>query len=325
MIRTGIDIGANSLRLVMEGEGIVFDEPCCVALDQKGNAIAIGNNALEMTNSEEVRVVMPFATHPIDFQAMDAMLELLCYEFKIFKLFRKTILLVSHPTALSIEETEKLKDHLLELGAWRVYFDQEIWISAIGAKLDIFLPIGSCVMNLGYSNCDIALFMKGKIVGRSCSPINGRTVRDAIRQWLINNHHLAVGDEVLDQIQRKLGCVKIQEDPLFMEIVGIDIKTRNLKKIQIDENQIVAVLSPIVREWGIWISQFVETLDRDWQEDVRIRGIVSCGGTMRLKGLADSLRVMTDCPIYVTDDPANTVAQGLEILMTRIDASQARA
>ena len=60
--------------------------------------------------------------------------------------------------------TDILKEHLEDLGAYRVYFEQEIWIAAIGAKLDLFLPVASCVLNIGSSNCDIAIFQNGKTV-----------------------------------------------------------------------------------------------------------------------------------------------------------------
>ena len=54
-------------------------------------------------------------------------------------------------------------------------------------------------------------------------------------------------------------------------------------------------------------------------EDVYMRGIVACGGTMLLKGLEKNLKAMLPCPIYVTDDPLNTVSQGLEILLSKME------
>lgn len=177
-------------------------------------------------------------------------------------------------------------------------------------------------MNIGFSNCDIALFQQGKIAARSSCSVNGRTVFDTIASWLQMSHSLIVSDETLDMITRKLGCVKIQSQPLFMEITGQDVQTRELRRMMVDENQIAAVLSPLVREWAGWVSRFIAALDPQQQEDIRMRGIVSCGGTMKLNGLADSLKTMADCPVYVTDNPVNTVAQGLEILMGRLSAAE---
>lgn len=40
---------------------------------------------------------------------------------------------------------------------------------------------------------------------------------------------------------------------------------------------------------------------------------------MQLTGLASQISVLADCPVYVTDDPENTVAKGLEILLDSLD------
>ena len=81
MIIAGIDIGSDSIRLTIQGQGVVFDEPSAVALDFKGRALAIGEKALEMNASrEDVRVVSPLAGNDIDLPALNSLLEELCYE-----------------------------------------------------------------------------------------------------------------------------------------------------------------------------------------------------------------------------------------------------
>lgn len=48
MIKAGIDLGAGSIRVVTEDDGVVFDEASMIAIDEKGNCLAYGNEALEM-------------------------------------------------------------------------------------------------------------------------------------------------------------------------------------------------------------------------------------------------------------------------------------
>ena len=55
------------------------------------------------------------------------------------------------------------------------------------------------------------------------------------------------------------------------------------------------------------------------QQDVKTRGIVCCGGSMLLSGLSTYLQNTIGCPIFVTDDPLNTVSAGLMILLSRMD------
>lgn len=320
MIRVGIDLGCDNLRLCTHEEGLVFDEPCMVALDEKGHVLAIGNDAREMKEymDKNVRIVSPLATPQIDFEALHALLDQLCYDYRVFRMFKKTILLFSYPTNLSTEQCEELKEHLLEFGATRVYFDEEIWIAAIGAKLDLFLPVSSCVLNIGSSNCDIAVFASGKMQAKTESKISGTQVNMLIAKWLRQSYGLTVTDDTLEMIKCGIGQTIKQSNPKTLLIQGVD-QNHNVRSIELNENQLVDVLYPLCQQWANWIIHFLQSLTKEQQEDVIMRGIIACGGTMLLKGLEQNLKQLLPCPIYVTDDPLNTVSQGLEILLSRME------
>ena len=154
MIQIGIDLGTNYIRLCTQEDGLLYNEPCMVALDGQNHVLGIGEDAKDLIGSMDsnIKVISPLRENPINFDVLDILLEQLLYEHKAFRMFQKTVLLVSYPTSFSKESCDILKDHLEDLGAYRVYFEQEIWIAAIGAKLDLFLPVASCVLNIGSSN-----------------------------------------------------------------------------------------------------------------------------------------------------------------------------
>ena len=96
MIRFGFDLGANHIRLISKEDGLVFDEPCMVALDRKNRVIAIGNEAKDMKGMDEsIRVISPLGQKEIDFDALNLLMEQLCYQFNVFRVFQKTELIVS--------------------------------------------------------------------------------------------------------------------------------------------------------------------------------------------------------------------------------------
>ena len=232
-------------------------------------------------------------------------------------MFQKTILFVSYPTSLPESVAEDLKDYLCQLGAAEVYFDEEIWMSAVGAQLDLLLPVGCCVMNIGYSHNDIAFIFNGKMMLKKSSGINGKYISDLLRQWFASEFNMAVSPADLDAVKRSLGTVRMNSDPLSMNVRGLDLGTRTLKTVTVSENQIAAVLAPFARALASWVQNFIQDVPEPYRRDIYERGIVTCGGTMNIKGLAKSLATMVDAPVYVTDDPSSTVVQGLEILMSR--------
>lgn len=321
MIRMGIDLGTNYIRLCTQEDGLLYNEPCMVALDNQNHVLGIGEDAKDLigTMDSNVRIISPLRENPINFDVLDILLDQLLYEHKAFRMFQKTILLVSYPTSFSKESCDILKKHLEELGAYRVYFEQEIWIAAIGAKLDLFLPVASCVLNIGSSNCDIALFMNGKMEKKSRCNISGVTINSTLKNWLFHSYNINASSKQVEKIKRKIGQVMVQQNPKSIEVVGMDRNTHVLKSITINENQVVGILAPLVQQWSNWILQFLSSLPLTAQQDVKTRGIICCGGSMLLKGLPAYLQNTVGCPIFVTDDPINTVSAGLMILLSRLE------
>ena len=321
MIRMGIDLGTNYIRLCTQEDGLLYNEPCMVALDNQNHVLGIGEDAKDLigTMDSNVRIISPLRENPINFDVLDILLDQLLYEHKAFRMFQKTILLVSYPTSFSKESCDILKEHLEELGAYRVYFEQEIWIAAIGAKLDLFLPVASCVLNIGSSNCDIALFMNGKMEKKSRCNISGVTINSTLKNWLLHSYNINASSKQVEKIKRKIGQVMVQQNPKSIEVVGMDRNTHVLKSITINENQAVGILAPLVQQWSNWILQFLSSLPLTAQQDVKTRGIICCGGSMLLKGLPAYLQNTVGCPIFVTDDPINTVSAGLMILLSRLE------
>lgn len=321
MIRMGIDLGTNYIRLCTQEDGLLYNEPCMVALDNQNHVLGIGEDAKDLigTMDSNARIISPLRENPINFDVLDILLDQLLYEHKAFRMFQKTILLVSYPTSFSKESCDILKEHLEELGAYRVYFEQEIWIAAIGAKLDLFLPVASCVLNIGSSNCDIALFMNGKMEKKSRCNISGVTINSTLKNWLFHSYNINASSKQVEKIKRKIGQVMVQQNPKSIEVVGMDRNTHVLKSITINENQVVGILAPLVQQWSNWILQFLSSLPLTAQQDVKTRGIICCGGSMLLKGLPAYLQNTVGCPIFVTDDPINTVSAGLMILLSRLE------
>lgn len=321
MIRMGIDLGTNYIRLCTQEDGLLYNEPCMVALDNQNHVLGIGEDAKDLigTMDSNVRIISPLRENPINFDVLDILLDQLLYEHKAFRMFQKTILLVSYPTSFCKESCDILKEHLEELGAYRVYFEQEIWIAAIGAKLDLFLPVASCVLNIGSSNCDIALFMNGKMEKKSRCNISGVTINSTLKNWLFHSYNINASSKQVEKIKRKIGQVMVQQNPKSIEVVGMDRNTHVLKSITINENQVVGILAPLVQQWSNWILQFLSSLPLTAQQDVKTRGIICCGGSMLLKGLPAYLQNTVGCPIFVTDDPINTVSAGLMILLSRLE------
>lgn len=320
LIKIGIDLGANSIRLISADDGIIFDEPSMVAIDSHDHVLAIGSEAFEMKGLEnsDVRIVAPISSHHVDIHSLKLLLEQLCYQFKIFRFFTKTTILFSYPTSLSNEVCEEIKNTLLDLGANQVYYDREIWFAAIGSKLNLNLPVASCVMNIGFSNCDMAIFRKGEIEHYSQGSIAGTLVHTTIRNYLKKAHGIHVTEATLENIVRTLGTVVQETDPIILSIQGSDIKNHTLTSASISSNDIAFLLSPLAEQLSQWILRFLSRLPVNTQKDIMTRGIVCSGGFVTITGMRRRLQELIGCPVYLTDQPLYTIITGLEIVLSQM-------
>lgn len=320
MIRFGFDLGANHIRLISDEKGIIFDEDCMVALDKKHRVLAVGCEAKEMKGVEDdIQVIAPLALKEIDFDALYLLMEQLCYQFNVFRVFQKTELIVSYPTTFTEQQCEDLKQNLLELGAYRVYMDQQIWMAAIGANLDLFLPLTSCVLDIGYSNCDIAIFSSGQMQKKANCSISGKSINNLIGKYVRQNYGLIISEHMKEKINKKLACAIKKSEPVSMHVQGMDVHLHQIKVITLNSNQLVNLVQAIVEQWAHWIAQFLNDCTQQQREDIYTRGIVCCGGVMKLPGLIQMLMKLLPCPFYVTDNPEQTVSQGIYILLQRME------
>lgn len=321
MIRYGIDLGADHIRLISGDEGIIFDEPCMIAYDKRNRVLAIGEEAKEMKTLQDsnVKVISPLDSKEINFDALADLVENMCYMFKVFRVFSKTELVFCYPTSLTKDQCEELKQNLLDLGASRVYFDQEIWMSAIGADLDLFLPVSSCVLNIGSSNCDIAIFSSGQMQAKSTNQLAGKHINILIGNWLLQNYDIIVSEFMKEKIKYKLGHIGPVSQVVSMQVQGIDAKTRQMKVVTITNQQVSQLLEQLVQGWEKWILDFIETLSDAQKDDIHTRGIVCCGGTMLQPGIQKHFQNVLQCPIFITDNPRHTVTRGLKSLLNRME------
>ncbi len=320
-IRAGIDIGTKRVRVYIESEGIVFDEPCILAIDQKGQTLAIGDQAWQMRglSDDQLQIIRPFENGKVRLNILNAFLEQLCLDCGIFRLFRRSVIAVSYPTMLSDEAAEAIRDWLMDLGADKVYFDREILFSALGSRINLNAPVASCIMNIGHENCEIAAFARSKMISRSAFSINGAAVSRQIDGWLRDTQQISVSEETVEAIKENLGGFQMVVMPKAMEIFGISLATGNFESLVVDENQIAVQLAPVLREWAGWITGFLSSLEPADQQDIAARGIVACGGCLKLNGLAGSLQKLCGIPIYCADEPSLTVVAGLQTLLQKLD------
>ena len=132
----GIDLGTTTIRIFVEGKGIVVSEPSAVAFDtDTGRLLAVGQKASDMIgrNPDSITVVKPMRSGVIsDFTATKAIVRVLLYKVCKNMVFKPNIV-VCMPSTVTNLEKRTILDLVTAAGAGRACLIEEPLAAALGA------------------------------------------------------------------------------------------------------------------------------------------------------------------------------------------------
>ena len=176
----GIDLGTANVLIYIKGEGIILNEPSVVAYDEEnGKLLAVGSEAREMLGRTpgKVKAIRPLKDGVIaDFETTEIMLDYFIKKILGRNIFLRPRIVICCPTNITGVEKNAIREAAEKTGAKKVYIEEEPKAAAIGAGLDISVPSGSMVVDIGGGTTDIAVLSLGGIVSSASIKIAGNTL-----------------------------------------------------------------------------------------------------------------------------------------------------
>jgi len=217
----GIDLGTTSVRVFVKGKGIVLREPSVVAVDRRGNILAVGEEAKRMIGKTPSSIV---ARQPLregviaDYTTTAAMLRYFirkaCGRWTLFK----PEVIICVPAKATEVERRAVVDAAIEAGARRAFPIEEPMAAAIGAGLPITEPGANVVVDIGGGTTDIAVISLGGIVVSDSIRIGGIKLDDAIVRYIKREYNLLIGEQTAEEIKIRIGSAYKLPQELSMEV-----------------------------------------------------------------------------------------------------------
>ncbi len=164
----GIDLGTASVLVYAKGKGVVLKEPSVVAFDRDTNKIKeIGEEARLMIGRTPGNIV---AVRPLrqgvisDYTVTEKMIKYFVQKAMGKKSYRKPRIAVCVPSGATEVEKRAVEDAAFAAGARDVKIIEEPIAAAIGAGIDISLPMGNMIVDIGGGTADIAVISLGSSV-----------------------------------------------------------------------------------------------------------------------------------------------------------------
>ncbi len=323
----GIDLGTANILIYRRGEGIILNEPSLVAIDTVTNKVlTVGKEASAMLGrtSKNIKLVRPLKDGVIaDFDITASMLKIFLEKLKVGGAFSfsQPRILICCPTEITTVEKDAIKKVAEKCGAREVFVEVEPKLAAIGAGLEIFQPLGNMVIDIGGGTTDIAILSMGDVVTASTLRNAGERFTNSIIEYIKAKYHLLVGYKMAEKIKFELGVVMDPDPEKVMDINGRDQLSGLPKKLTISEVDVYTALESQIKEIVHETKLVLERTEPEIAFDIYNQGIVLTGGGAMLKNFDLLLEKEVNVPVYIVDDPLNTVAKGSGILL-ELDADR---
>jgi len=308
-----IDLGTANTLIYVKGKGIMLNEPSIVAFDKSTKRIiALGNKAKEMQGREhkEIRVTRPMRDGVIaDFEIAEGMIRAFIKKVRAGVLSSRRVVMAV-PSGVTEVEKRAVRDSAEHAGAKEVHLIAEPMSAAIGIGIDVDAPVGNMIIDIGGGTTEIAVIALSGIVNEESIRIAGDEMNYTIMQFFKRNHNILIGERTAEAIKCEVGSAVPLKEELTIQVKGRDLvggipKTTEVSSVEIREalNESVVQIIEAVR-------RSLERTPPELSADILDRGVMLTGGGAMLKGLDDRIRMETNLPVHVADDPLTAVVLG---------------
>ena len=223
----GIDLGTTTIIIAQEGKGVVLNQPSVVAMDTRKNTVLeAGDKALAMVGRTPnyISAIFPLKDGVISDHTMTR--ELICRFVKqVYSSHMvKPRVAVCVPAAITGIESDAVVEAVVAAGARQVYLIDEPIAAALGSGIDITLPDGRMIIDIGGGTTDIAVLSLGGKVKATSVRVAGNHYDEEILKHVRNKYSIAIGQRTAEELKKHVACCPQKTD--FHE--SMEIKGRSL-------------------------------------------------------------------------------------------------
>lgn len=318
----GIDLGTTSIVVYIEGKGIVLSEPCVAAYDNySGKLVAVGKRAFDMLGKapDSIRVVKPMRHGVVsDFTATRHILGYFLSKLCKNMVFKPNVV-VCIPSMVTSLEKRTILDLITAAGAAKACLIEEPLAAALGAGIKSDRPKGTMVVDIGGGTTDIAVITMGCISVSKSVKIAGNALDEAIARQIRRERDVIIGEKTAELIKRQIGCSRLREVELGMNVKGKHFITNMPVSIEVSSTEAYLAMRPHLETISEAVRSVLELTPPELSGDISDSGIYITGGGALLRDIDVMIRNKTGVKTFIAKDPLNCVALGTGEALSHMD------
>lgn len=310
----GIDLGTASVLVYVKGKGVVLNEPSVVAIDKNtGKLLKVGADAQAMLGRTPGNIV---AIRPLregvisDYDMTERMLKEFIRKINGGSHFFKPRIIICVPSGITEVEERAVVDAGIQAGARRVYLIEEPVAAAIGAGIDITLPDGHMVVDIGGGTSDIAVISLSGVVESASIKVAGDQFNEAVVKYMRRKHNILIGERTAELMKMQIGCVFPLDEERSIDVKGRCLVTGLPKTLTVYSSEMLEAFEEPVERILEAIHGVLERTPPELVGDISNNGIVMTGGGSLISGFPKLVEARTGINTVVAEDAISCVAEG---------------
>lgn len=309
-----LDLGTSTVKIYVDGKGIVLNEPSVIAFDiQTDEIVAIGKEAYAMVGrtSDKLSVVQPLCNGVIsDFGLARYVIQ---HYLKMInagsKLFMPRVV-VSVPCQITEVEKRAVVDAISSCGVRKICLIEEPVAAAMGANVDISNPHGCLVVDIGGGTTDMAVIsLSGVAIARTIK-VAGNAFDEAIVKYVRRKYNLMIGRRMAEEAKIAIGCVYPRKELLKYRVKGRNALSGLPQWTDLTSDEMLeALIEPAMQIIRV-LQEMLEKTPPELMGDVYTDGLILTGASSQLYGFDTLLSKKTKMPVIIAENAENCVALG---------------
>lgn len=347
----GVDLGTCYIKIYKKGKGLVLNQRNIIAIQDKKNILAVGDEAYEMYEKapENVCISNPIRNGVIaDIANMEMLFSAFMKECSKTGKLQPADYLVAIP--MDVTEVEKRAFVDLIEGSHtkvrKVKIVAKPIAAALGAGLDVNNAYGVMMVDIGASTTEISIISLGGIVISQLVPIGGDSFNEVIINDIKKRFNLLIGNKTAYQLKKNLGNISfndevitqeddaidnnlehnsvsdeemldvessdVSQEPLKeMQIYGRNVVTGLPQKVTVTSEMVVEAMQEPLESIMEAIKRILERTPPEISADIIDSGVYISGGSATIKGIDKLVHEHTGLDVNVCENPEYVVVNGL--------------
>ena len=323
-ISIGIDLGtANPLVYSKKHKKIVLNEPSVVAVERESRKVlAVGNEAKEMLGKtpDTIVAVKPLSEGVIaDYDITEAMIKY--FIKKVFGSYNFIMpeIMICVPIDVTGVEKRAVLEAAISAGAKRAYLIEEARAAALGSGLDISVPEGNMIIDIGGGSTDVAVISLGGTVVSKTIRTAGNNFDNDIIKYVKKTHNLLIGDKTAEEIKIRIGTALPLEEEEKMTIKGRDLIIGLPKTVEITSEEVREAINDSLMEVVDCVKYVLERTPPELAADIVDKGIVMAGGGSLIRNFPEMIAKFTNLNVRLAENPLESVVKGAGLALDQLN------